>query len=80
MIPEVAKQKLADYIDVFCDKGFFTAKETCFKPIISSIKKQMRDCFSNKIDYLAKSRKCKELALSISHEARASKIKEILCS
>ena len=60
--------------------GIFTAKETCFKPIISSIKKQMRDCFSNKIDYLAKSRKCKELALSISHEARASKIKEILCS
>ena len=28
MIPEVAKQNLADYIDVFCDKGFFTAKET----------------------------------------------------
>ena len=27
-IPEVAKQNLADYIDVFCDKGFFTAKET----------------------------------------------------
>ena len=28
MIPEVAKQKLADYIDVFCDKGFFTPEET----------------------------------------------------
>ena len=28
MIPEIAKQKLADYIDVFCDKGFFTSKET----------------------------------------------------
>jgi len=28
MIPEVAKQKLADYIDVFCDKGFFTPAET----------------------------------------------------
>lgn len=28
MIPEVAKQNLADYIDVFCDKGFFTDYET----------------------------------------------------
>lgn len=28
MIPEVAKQKLAEYIDVFCDTGFFTQKET----------------------------------------------------
>ena len=28
MIPEVGRQKLADYIDVFCDKGFFTPEET----------------------------------------------------
>ena len=28
MIPEVAKQKLAEYIDVFCDRGFFTPLET----------------------------------------------------
>lgn len=28
MIPEVGRQQLADYIDVFCDKGFFTPKET----------------------------------------------------
>ncbi len=28
MIPEIAKEKLADYIDVFCDKGFFTAGQT----------------------------------------------------
>ena len=28
MIPEVAKQNLADYIDVFCDRGFFTPLET----------------------------------------------------
>jgi imidazolonepropionase len=28
MIPAVAEQKLADYIDVFCDKGFFTNEET----------------------------------------------------
>ena len=28
MLPEVAKQNLADYIDVFCDKGFFTIEQT----------------------------------------------------
>ena len=28
MIPAVAAARLADYIDVFCDRGFFTAEET----------------------------------------------------
>lgn len=28
LIPRVAQRKLADYIDVFCDKGFFTPDET----------------------------------------------------
>ena len=28
MIPEVGRQQLADFIDVFCDKGFFTPEET----------------------------------------------------
>jgi imidazolonepropionase len=28
MIPAVAGEKLADYIDVFCDQGFFSADET----------------------------------------------------
>ncbi len=28
MIPMVAEEKLADFIDVFCDKGFFTVEET----------------------------------------------------
>ena len=28
MLPEVAKEQLADYIDVFCDKGFFTPEQT----------------------------------------------------
>jgi imidazolonepropionase len=28
MIPEVAGEDLADYIDVFCDNGFFNAEET----------------------------------------------------
>ena len=28
MIPAVAKEQLADYVDVFCDKGFFTIEQT----------------------------------------------------
>ena len=28
MIPQVAAENLADYVDVFCDKGFFTVEET----------------------------------------------------
>lgn len=28
MIPEVGREQLADYIDVFCDEGFFTPEET----------------------------------------------------
>jgi imidazolonepropionase len=28
MIPQVAAEELADYIDVFCDKGFFSVKDT----------------------------------------------------
>ena len=28
MLPRVAEEKLADFVDVFCDRGFFTPKET----------------------------------------------------
>lgn len=28
MIPEVGRQHLADFVDVFCDRGFFTPEET----------------------------------------------------
>ena len=28
MLPQIADQGLADYIDVFCDKGFYTTEET----------------------------------------------------
>src|SRR6478735_6480999 len=28
MLPNIAKEKLADYIDVFCETGFFSAEET----------------------------------------------------
>ena len=27
MLPVIAKEKLADYIDVFCEKGFFSPEE-----------------------------------------------------
>ena len=28
MLPAIAKEKLADYIDVFCEEGFFSPEET----------------------------------------------------
>lgn len=28
MIPEIAREKLADYVDVFCEKGYFSVEET----------------------------------------------------
>lgn len=28
MIPEAGRQRLADFVDVFCDRGFFTTKDT----------------------------------------------------
>lgn len=28
MLPQVVAEKLADYVDVFCDKGFFTVEDT----------------------------------------------------
>jgi len=28
MLPQIVKENLADYIDVFCDRGFFTVEET----------------------------------------------------
>lgn len=37
MLPRISKEKLADYIDVFCEKGYFTAEET--KLILSEGKK-----------------------------------------
>ena len=42
MIPEVSRQKLADYIDVFCDKGFFTPKETEKILNMGSVPKQVK--------------------------------------
>src|SRR5690606_17803707 len=41
MIPLVAAEELADYIDVFCDKGFFTVEET-ERILMAGIKHGMR--------------------------------------
>lgn len=41
MIPQVAAEGLADYVDVFCDKGFFTVEQTD-RILIAGIKYGMR--------------------------------------
>ncbi|HDZ40579.1 MAG TPA: imidazolonepropionase [Bacteroidetes bacterium] len=41
MIPAVAAENLADFIDVFCDKGFFTVEET-ERILMAGIKHGMR--------------------------------------
>lgn len=51
MIPAVAAENLADYIDVFCDKGFFTIKET-ERILMAGIKHGMRPkIHANELDY-----------------------------
>ena len=51
MIPQVAAEELADYIDVFCDKGFFTIEETD-KILLAGMKYGMRPkIHANELDY-----------------------------
>ncbi len=51
MIPLVAAEELADYIDVFCDKGFFTVEET-ERILMAGIKHGMRPkIHANELDY-----------------------------
>ncbi len=51
MIPAVAAEELADYIDVFCDKGFFTVDET-ERILMAGIKHGMRPkIHANELDY-----------------------------
>ncbi len=51
MIPQVANEDLADYIDVFCDKGFFTVEETD-KILLAGMKYGMRPkIHANELDY-----------------------------
>ena len=51
MIPQVASEELADYIDVFCDRGFFTVEET-EKILMAGMKYGMRPkIHANELDY-----------------------------
>lgn len=51
MIPQVAAENLADYIDVFCDKGFFTVEETD-RILLAGMKYGLRGkIHANELDY-----------------------------
>ncbi|MBU1719805.1 MAG: imidazolonepropionase [Bacteroidetes bacterium] len=51
MIPAVAAEDLADYIDVFCDRGFFTVEDT-ERILMAGIKYGMRPkIHANELDY-----------------------------
>lgn len=51
MIPVVAAEELADYIDVFCDKGFFTVEETD-RILLAGMKYGLRaKIHANELDY-----------------------------
>jgi len=51
MIPQVATEELADYIDVFCDKGFFTVEDT-ERLLMAGIKYGLRPkIHANELDY-----------------------------
>jgi imidazolonepropionase len=51
MIPMIAAEELADFIDVFCDKGFFTVEET-ERILMQGIKYGMRPkIHANELDY-----------------------------
>ena len=51
MIPKVGEEKLADFVDVFCDKGFFTVDET--DEILEAAKKygMIPKIHANELDY-----------------------------
>lgn len=51
MIPVIASEELADYIDVFCDKGFFTVEET-ERILMAGMKYGLRaKIHANELDY-----------------------------
>ena len=51
MIPLVSSEELADFIDVFCDKGFFTVEETD-RILMAGIKYGLRPkLHANELDY-----------------------------
>lgn len=51
MIPRVAGEELADYIDVFCDRGFFTVEETD-RILMAAMKHGLKPkLHANELDY-----------------------------
>jgi imidazolonepropionase len=51
MIPQVAAEELADHIDVFCDKGFFTVEDT-ERILMAGMKYGLRPkIHANELDY-----------------------------
>ncbi len=68
MIPSVAGEDLADYIDVFCDKGFFTEEETD-RILMAGVKYGLRPkIHANELDYSGGIQKgVKYNALSVDH-------------
>jgi len=51
MIPLIASEELADYVDVFCDRGFFTPEET-ERILMAGIKYGLRPkIHANELDY-----------------------------
>ncbi len=51
MIPAVASEKLADYIDVFCDRGFFSVEQTA-RILEAGLKYNMQPkIHANELDY-----------------------------
>lgn len=79
MIPAVGEQNLADFVDVFCDKGFFTPEET-ERIIIAAAKYGMRPkIHANELDYSGGVQVgVKNGALSVDHLERTGEA-EIEC-
>lgn len=68
MIPAVASERLADYIDVFCDRGFFTVAETA-RILEAGARHGMRPkIHANELDYSGGIQEgVKHGALSVDH-------------
>lgn len=68
MIPAVADEELADYIDVFCDRGFFTVEDT-ERILMAGIKYGLRPkIHANELDYSGGIQVgVKQNALSVDH-------------
>jgi len=77
MIPVVAAEELADYIDVFCDKGFFTVEDT-ERILMAGVKYGLRaKIHANELDFSGGVQTgIKYNALSVDHLERSG-VKEI---